>query len=51
MAGNFTDVDRLFAAAVLALTHGILRGSDLQRTSNLSLTEDAITGKAEMTKQ
>ena len=51
VAGNFPTVEKIFAGAVCALTHGMSRWSDLQRTSNLSLTKDAITGKAGMQNQ
>ena len=51
VAGNSLTVERIFAGAVCALTCGMLRGSDLQRTSDLSLPTDAITGRSEMTKQ
>ena len=51
LVGNFLVVERIFAGAVCGLTHGMLRWSDLQRTSNLSLTTDAITGISEMKKQ
>ena len=37
--------------AVCALTHGMVRWSDLQRTPNLTLTRDAITGKSKMKNQ
>ena len=47
VAGNVPAVERIFARAVSALTQGKLRWSELERTSNLSLTSDAITGKSE----
>ena len=51
VADNFAAVQRIFVGAVCALTHDMLRWSNLQRTSNLSLTADAINGKSEMKNQ
>ena len=48
VTGNFLTVDRTLAGAVCAVTHEMSRWRELQRTSDLSLTKDAITGKAEM---
>ena len=44
-------VTRCYAGIYCALTHGMLRWSDLQRTSGLELTQDAITGVACMKNQ
>ena len=48
VAGTFPVVERNFAGAVSALTHGMSLWSDLHHTSSWSLTTDAITGKSEM---
>ena len=44
-------VIRCFAGMFCALAHGMLRWSDLQRTSQLELTQDAVTGLACMKNQ
>ena len=48
---NTSLVARCYAGIFCALTHGMLRWSDLQRTSELELTQDAITGLACMKNQ
>ena len=40
--GNFT---KAYVGAFCAMTHGMLRWSDLQRTCSLHFTADAITGE------
>merc|ERR1712129_672492 len=42
---------KCFAGAFCALTHGMLRWSDLQRTCKLHLTADAVTGVGPMKNQ
>ena len=46
--GNFT---KSYAGAFCALTHGMLRWSDLQRTCKLHLTPDAVSGIGPMKNQ